>query len=97
MLINPIDYVVRVSAQCIRGCRTAWAEGRHITIQSDSESGRLSQVAMRRSCQLVSNSEPASDPVIDAIFSWAGADQKDKEEDVQDFRQVEEIIEPVNR
>jgi len=33
--------------------------------------------------------------VIDTELSWAGADQPDKEQHIQDFGKVEEIVEPV--
>ena len=37
----------------------------------------------------------AGEPVIDTELSRTRADQPDKEEHVQDFRKVEEIVEPV--
>ena len=39
----------------------------------------------------------AGNPVIDTELSRTGADQPDKEEHVQDFRKVEEIVEPAKR
>ena len=40
---------------------------------------------------------PAGEPVIDTEPPRTSADQPDKEEHVQDFRKVEEIVEPVQR
>ena len=38
-----------------------------------------------------------ADRVIDADPSRSGADQPDEDDDVQDFRQIEEIVKPVDR
>src|SRR5208283_4416139 len=44
-----------------------------------------------------SSPQPSGKPIIDAEPSRPGADQPHKEEHVQDFREIEEIVEPVER
>jgi hypothetical protein len=56
-----------------------------------SVQGGLQTVVSVTNCQL------AGEPVIDTELSRTRADQPDKEEHIQDFRKVEEIVEPVKR
>src|SRR5580658_3963896 len=51
----------------------------------------------REDVVIAPRSKFAGEPVIDTELSRTGADQPDKEEHVQDFRKVEEIVEPVKR